>query len=94
MLALWGLLRTIKCRLGWCGGDVCSGWHDGVLWIGWKCRACGAVRHYAPTDQRSATTPDEYTKRLLQHPQFKVLPPDGKGFIIGGVRRSPSSRTH
>jgi hypothetical protein len=48
MMAVTTLLRAIKCRLRLCGGDVVSGWHDGVLWIGWRCRRCGAVRHYAP----------------------------------------------
>jgi hypothetical protein len=48
MMGLFTFLRLIKCRLGWCGGDVCSGWHDGELWTGWKCRRCGCVRHYRP----------------------------------------------
>jgi hypothetical protein len=52
MMGITALLRALKCRLGWCGGDVVSGWHDGVLWTGWKCRRCGAVRHYAPADER------------------------------------------
>jgi hypothetical protein len=48
-MAVWHFIRSLKCRFGWCGGDVVSGWHDGVLWMGWKCRQCGAVRHYAPS---------------------------------------------
>ena len=56
MMANWTLLRWIACRLGWCGGDVVSGWHENVLWIGWRCRRCGAVRHYYPTEIRLTET--------------------------------------
>jgi DNA invertase Pin-like site-specific DNA recombinase len=33
-----------------------------------------------------APEPDAFTKRLLANPRFKVLPPSGKGFIIGGQK--------
>ena len=49
MMALRQLVQWFKCRQGWCGGHVVSGWHDGVIWIGWQCDDCGAVRHYGPT---------------------------------------------
>ena len=52
MVAVWTFFRALKCRWGWCGGDVVSGWHDGTLWTGWKCRTCGAVKHYAPTKEK------------------------------------------
>jgi hypothetical protein len=51
MMALRQLVQWFKCRNGWCGGHVVSGWHDGVLWMGWQCDRCGAVRHYAPSER-------------------------------------------
>ena len=48
MMALRQLVQWFQCRYGWCGGHVVSGRHgDGVIWIGWQCDRCGAVRHYA-----------------------------------------------
>jgi hypothetical protein len=49
MMALRQLIQWFRCRYGWCGGHAVSGWHDGVIWIGWQCDQCGAVRHYEPT---------------------------------------------
>lgn len=46
---MWNaLLRAIYCRMGWCGGCVVSGTHDGVIWVGWRCATCGKVKHYEP----------------------------------------------
>lgn len=42
------LLRRLKCRMQWCGGQVVSGTHSGVVWVGWRCETCGAIKHYAP----------------------------------------------
>lgn len=52
MKALRTLLRLISCRYGWCYGHVVSGTHDGVVWIGWQCDECHAVRDYEPTKLR------------------------------------------
>ena len=49
MMALRQLVRWFQCRNGWCGGHVVSGTHGGVIWIGWQCDRCGAVRHYEPS---------------------------------------------
>jgi hypothetical protein len=34
-----------------------------------------------------AASLDAFTKALQANPRFKLLPPSGAGFIIGGVRR-------
>ncbi len=44
------LLRRLRCRMGWCGGYVVSGFHGGRVWIGWRCAECGQLKHYEPTD--------------------------------------------
>jgi hypothetical protein len=49
MMALHTLVRWFRCRYGWCFGRTVSGVHDGVVWIGWRCETCGAVKHYEPT---------------------------------------------
>jgi hypothetical protein len=48
-MALRQLVRWFQCRFRWCGGHVVSGTHGGVIWIGWQCDRCGAVRYYEPT---------------------------------------------
>jgi hypothetical protein len=52
MMAIRQLIQWFQCRWGWCGGHPVSGWHDGILWMGWQCDRCGAVRHYGPTSTR------------------------------------------
>jgi hypothetical protein len=42
------LLRWFRCRFGWCGGRVVSGWRGRVLHIGWCCNECGKVKYYEP----------------------------------------------
>ena len=37
-----------RCWLQWCPGYVVAGTHAGVLWIGWRCKRCGVVKHYSP----------------------------------------------
>ncbi len=49
MMALHTLIRWFRCRYGWCYGRVVSGVHDNVIWIGWRCEECGAVRDYQPS---------------------------------------------
>ena len=46
------VVRAIKCSFRQCGGGVVSGIHDKTIWIGWRCRTCGVVRHYEPTETR------------------------------------------
>ena len=48
MMAIATFIRALSCRFGWCGGHVVSGMHAGIVWIGWQCDACGAVKYYAP----------------------------------------------
>jgi hypothetical protein len=44
------LLRRLRCWLGWCPGTVVSGTHDNRVWIGWRCRTCGKVKYYEPSE--------------------------------------------
>lgn len=39
----------LRCLLGWCGGHVVTGIHDGWIWVGWQCHDCKCVKHYAPS---------------------------------------------
>ncbi len=48
MMALATFVRALRCRFRWCGGHVVSGIHDNVVWIGWQCDECGAVKYYSP----------------------------------------------
>ena len=49
MMAIATFVRALRCRWGWCGGHVVSGRHEGMIWIGWQCDECGAVKYYAPS---------------------------------------------
>ena len=48
MMALAALIRGLRCRWGWCLGRHVSGLHAGMVWVGWQCDECGAVKYYAP----------------------------------------------
>jgi hypothetical protein len=50
MLTIYLLMTWLRCRLRWCGGHVVSGFHDGHVWVGWRCDHCGIVKYYARTD--------------------------------------------
>lgn len=63
--------RVLRCVMRSCPGYVVSGWHSDMLWIGWRCLACGKVKHYQPTDiLRKASqmrSPDVPWKKPTQH---------------------------
>lgn len=48
MMAVATFIRALRCRFRWCEGHVVSGIHDNVIWIGWQCDECGAVKYYSP----------------------------------------------
>lgn len=51
------IIRRVKCWFQWCGGYVVSGTHDREIWVGWRCVACGQVKHYEPATRQFQPLP-------------------------------------